>query len=66
MSFRSSSGESGRAFERVRRSLLQADELPFANVLTTKRLAEVFESEGVDFGNADDNPDVVYTPAVTL
>lgn len=40
MSFRTSSGELGRAFERVRRSLLQADELPFANVLTTERLAE--------------------------
>ena len=66
MSFRSSSGESGRAFERVRRSLLQSDELPFANVLTTKRLAEVFESAGVDFANADAAPDVIYTPAVTL
>ena len=66
MSFRSSSGESGRAFERVRRALLQADDLPFSNVLTAKRLAEVFESEGIDFGNADDDPDVVYTPAVTL
>ena len=66
MSFRSSSGESGRAFECVRRSLLQSDELPFANVLTAKRLADVFESAGIDFGNADNNPDVVYTPAVTL
>ena len=66
MSFRSSSGESERAFERVRRSLLQADDLPFSHVLTAERLAEVFESEGVDFANADDDPDVVYTPAVTL
>lgn len=66
MSFRSSSGESERAFERVRRALLQTDDLPFSNVLTAKRLAEVFESEGVDFANADDDPDVVYTPAVTL
>ena len=65
MSFRSSSGESGRAFECVRRSLLQADDLPFSNVLTAERLAEVFESAGVDFANADD-PDVVYTPAMTL
>lgn len=66
MSFRSSSGESVRAFERVRRSWLQADDLPFSNVLTAKRLAEVFESEGIDFANVDDDPDVVYTPAVTL
>ena len=66
MSFRSSSGESGRAIERVRLSLLQADNLPFSNVLTAERLAEVFESAGVDFANADDDPDVVYTPAVTL
>lgn len=66
MSFRSSSGESERAFERVRRALLQTDDLPFSNVLTAKRLAEVFESEGIDFANVDDDPDVVYTPAVTL
>ena len=66
MSFRSSSGESERAFERVRRAWLPADDLPFANVLTAKRLAEVFESEGVDFANADDDADVVYTPAVTF
>jgi hypothetical protein len=46
--------------------LLQSDELPFANVLTAERLAEAFESEGIDFANADDDPDVTYTPAVTL
>lgn len=66
MSFRSSRGESGRAFASVRRSWLQSDELPFSSVLTAERLAEVFESEGVDFANADDDPEVVYTPAVTL
>jgi hypothetical protein len=38
--------------------------LPFANVLTTERLAEAFELAEVDFADAD--PDVVYTPAVTL
>ena len=64
MSFRSSSTESGRAFESVRRSLLQAGDLPFANVLTAERLAEVIQSEGVSF--PDDDPDVVYTPVVTL
>jgi len=66
MSFRSSSGESGRAFERVRRALLQADDLPFSNVLTAKRLADVFESEEIDLRSVDDDPDVVYTPAMTL
>lgn len=65
MSFRSSSGESGREFERVRRSLLQAVELPFSHVLTADRLADVFESAGVDC-SGDDDRDVVYTPAVTL
>jgi hypothetical protein len=45
--------------------LLQADDLPFADVLTTSRLAEVFEAEGVDLADADD-PDVIYTPAVTF
>ena len=65
MSFRTSRLESGRAFERVRRSLLQRDELPFADVLTATRLAEVFDAEGVEFPDADD-PAVVYTPAMTL
>lgn len=65
MSFRSSGAESGRAFEWVRRSWLQRDDLPFANVLTASRLAEAFDAEGVDFGDADD-PDVIYTPAMTL
>ncbi len=65
MSFRSSGVKSGRAFECVRRSLLLADELPFSNVLTADRLADVFESEGVDC-SGDDAPDVIYTPAVTL
>ena len=64
MSFHASRRESGRAFERVRRSLLPADDLPFCHVLTAVRLADVFESEGVDF--SDNDPDVVYTPAVTL
>ncbi len=65
MSFRSSGAESKRAFEWVRRSWLQRDDLPFANVLPAARLAEAFDTEGVDFGNADD-PDVIDTPAVTL
>lgn len=66
MSFRTSSGESESAFERVRQSLLQREGLPFAKVLTAARLAEVFDEEGVDFGNVDDDPEVIDTPAVTL
>ena len=65
MSFRTSSLESERAFERARRSLLQWDGLPFADVLTATRLAEVFDAVGVEFPDADD-PAVVYTPAMTL
>lgn len=65
MSFRSSRAESGRAFESVRRSLLQSDELPFADVLTPDRLADVFASAGVDC-SVDEDPDVIYAPAVTL
>ena len=65
MSFRTSSTESGRAFERVRRSLLQSSELPFADVLTATRLADVFDAEGVAFCDAE-NSDAVYTPATTL
>ena len=65
MSFRSSGVGSGRAFECVRRSLLQTDDLPFVNVVTPARLVEVFEAEGVDLADADD-PDMIYTPAVTF
>ena len=65
MSFRTSSSESERAFERVRRSLLQREGLPFTDVLTATRLVEVFDAEGVEFPDADD-PDVVYSPALTL
>ncbi len=64
MSFRLSNGESGRAFESVRRSLLQADDLPFADVLTAMHLAEVFESEGISI--PDDDTVLIYTPAVTM
>lgn len=65
MSFRSLGAESGRAFECVRRSLLQRDGLPFADVLTAKRLAAAFEADGVEFGDAAD-PDVIYTPPLTF
>lgn len=65
MSFRSAGTSSGRAFEWLRRSLLQRGGLPFAEVLTAEHLAEVFDAEGVDFGDADD-PDVIYTPGLTL
>ena len=65
MSFRTSSTESGRAFEWVRRSLLQSAELPFADALTASRLEAVFAAAGVEFLDADD-PAVVYTPATTL
>lgn len=65
MSFRSSCQSSERAFECVRRSLLQREGLPFADVLTEQRLAQAFADHDVDFGDADD-PEVVYAPAVTL
>ena len=50
MSFRRSSSESERAFERVRHSLLQREGLPFADVLTATHLAEVFDAEGKQKG----------------
>lgn len=65
MSFRSSGAGSGRAFECVRRSLLQREGLPFTDVLTAERLAQAFADHDAKFGDADD-PDVVDTPAVTL
>lgn len=56
-----------RAFEVVRRSLLQSDGLPFADVLSTAQMQQAFEAEGVSFRERADEADgVVYTPAIIL
>ena len=63
-----------RSFELVRRSLLQDQDLPFADALTTSQIEQAFESEGILFGVTPQNPDdasgdsptIVYTMGVTL
>jgi len=47
----------------LHRSLLESEELPFTSILTDERIAEVFQEEGISFGDGDDD---VYTPVVTL
>jgi hypothetical protein len=39
-----------RSFELVRRSLLQDQDLPFADALTTSQIEQAFEAEGILFG----------------
>lgn len=65
MSFRILHSALDRGFDLVRRSLLQADGLPFAGAISAEQMQRVFDEEGVHFGDAEDD-DVVYTPAVTL
>lgn len=53
MSFTPAAGGADRSFELVRRSLLQNDELPFAEALTVEQIQRAFVAEGVSFGDAD-------------
>src|SRR3954447_1995567 len=64
MSFRTSHVGLHRGFDLVRRSLLQAPGLPFADALSTEQIQRAFDAEAVDFGDDDDQ--AVYTPPVTL
>jgi hypothetical protein len=64
MSFRTSAAGLHRRFDLVRRSLLQAPGLPFADALPAEQIQHAFDAEGVDFG--DDDEKAVYTPPVTL
>ena len=64
MSFRTSHAALHRGFDLVRRSLLQAPGLPFADALSVEQIQHAFDAEDVHFGDDDDA--VVYTPPVTL
>jgi len=64
MSFRTSAAGLHRRFDLVRRSLLQAPGLPFADTLSAEQIQHAFDAENVHFG--DDDDEVVYTPPVTL
>ncbi|WP_404307082.1 IS4 family transposase [Neorhodopirellula lusitana] len=50
-------------FRIFQRSLIQSNDLPMADLLSDRLIAEVFEQERVNFGIADDD---VFTPAITL
>ena len=52
-----------RRFQLVRSSFMQRDGLPFADVLPEEQIQAVFDAEGVQFAQAEDD---VYTPSVTL
>ncbi len=64
MSFRTSAAGLHRRFDLVRRSLLQAPGLPFADTLSATQIQDAFHAEDVHFGSDED--EVVYTPPVTL
>ena len=64
MSFRTSHVGLHRGFDLVRRSLLQAPDLPFADTLSAEQIQHAFDTQDVRFG--DDDDEVLYTPAVTL
>jgi hypothetical protein len=68
MSFRTLSLFGARAFELVRRSLLQAPGLPFGDALTADQMQAAFDAEGVSFGERDEDSGagLVYTSAITL
>ncbi len=68
MSFRTSARSLPQRFRLVLTSFLQVSGLAFANVLAEDDIQQACNEEGVDFGQptADDNHQVVYTPAVTL
>jgi putative transposase len=53
----------GQSFDIVRRSFLQADGLPFSDILSEEAIEQAFVEEDALFGE-DENS--VYTPAITL
>ena len=72
MSFTRACGGVDRAFGLVRRSLLQAEGLPFGDAFTPEQMQQAFDAEGISFGDGDAgaSPEaedgIVYTPSVTL
>ena len=51
-------------FDLVARSFLAQPGLPLANAPPEERIAQAFAAEEIDFGGtADDQRDVIYTPA---
>jgi putative transposase len=53
----------GQSFSLVQNAFLQADGLPFADVLSAEQIQEAFEEQDALFGQEEDD---VYTPPMTL
>jgi hypothetical protein len=54
-------------FELVRQSFLSQAGLPFDEALPEELIKQAAEEEGIDFGGfSEDQPEAIYTPAVTL
>lgn len=52
-----------QSFQVVRQEFLQADGLPFSEILSEEQIEQTFDEAGNVFGQEDDD---VYTPALTL
>ncbi len=52
-----------QSFQVVRQEFLQADGLPFSEILSEEQIEQTFDGAGNVFGQEDDD---VYTPALTL
>jgi len=53
----------GQSFDIIRRSFLQADGLPFSDILSEEAIEQTFVEKNALFGQ---EKDAVYTPAITL
>jgi hypothetical protein len=53
----------GQSFDLIRRAFLQADGLPFSEILTEEQIQHAFEREGEIFGQKEGS---VYTACLTL
>jgi hypothetical protein len=56
-------GVGAKSFSLLQNGFLQADDLPFRDVLTEEEIQEAFVAEDACFGEGEDD---VYTPALTL
>jgi putative transposase len=53
----------GQSFQLVHQAFLQADGLPFSDVLSANDIQQAFQAEGVSFAHEEGD---IYTPPVTL
>jgi len=53
----------GQSFSLVRQAFLQADGLPFRDVVSEDDIQQAFEAEHVHFARGEGD---IYTPAITL